>query len=82
MNTHAILGAHKMFDNLGISESIYRLVLKISSGYSSVTDLIKLWQVRARDRQLIADMAPRMLQDIGLDSVIAHEEANKPFWRK
>lgn len=43
--------------------------------------LMALWRHRARERHLLAAMSERDLRDIGLTSLDAIQEANKPFWR-
>ncbi len=43
--------------------------------------LIALWRRRAQERRVLAAMSERDLRDIGLTSLDAVHEANKPFWR-
>ena len=42
--------------------------------------LIGIWWRRSRDRQMLAAMSIRELQDIGITAWEARGEANKPFW--
>ena len=42
--------------------------------------LIALWRRRAQERQALAAMGERDLRDIGITSLDAWCEANKPFW--
>ena len=42
--------------------------------------LIGIWRRRSRDRQMLAAMSNRELQDIGITAWEARCEANKPFW--
>jgi uncharacterized protein YjiS (DUF1127 family) len=44
--------------------------------------LISIWWRRSRNRQELAAMSNRDLQDIGITPWEAHCEANKPFWRE
>lgn len=44
-------------------------------------DLLALWRQRARTRHQLAGLDDRQLRDIGVDRVMAHNEATKPFWR-
>jgi uncharacterized protein YjiS (DUF1127 family) len=43
--------------------------------------LFGLWRRRSRDREVLAAMSKRELQDIGMTPWEARCEANKPFWR-
>jgi uncharacterized protein YjiS (DUF1127 family) len=43
--------------------------------------LIGIWRRRLRDRQMLAAMSNRELQDIAITAWEARCEANKPFWR-
>jgi uncharacterized protein YjiS (DUF1127 family) len=43
--------------------------------------LIGIWRRRSRDRQMLAAMSKRELQDIGITALEARCEVNKPFWR-
>lgn len=42
---------------------------------------VREWQQRAVQRQALASLDQRMLDDIGVDSVDAAIEARKPFWQ-
>ncbi len=44
--------------------------------------LIGIWRRRSRNRQELAAMSNRELQDIGITAWEAGCEANKPFWRE
>ena len=44
--------------------------------------LIGIWRRRLRDRQMLAAMSNRELQDIAITPWEARCEANKPFWRE
>lgn len=39
------------------------------------------WHARARQRRHLAELSPRLLDDLGLDVQEARNEAAKPFWR-
>ena len=43
--------------------------------------MIGIWRRRSRDRQMLAAMSIRELQDIGITPWEARREENKPFWR-
>ena len=43
--------------------------------------LIGIWRRRLRDRQMLAAMSNRELQDIAITPWEARCEVNKPFWR-
>lgn len=43
---------------------------------------LELWKRRMDDRRLLARMDERMLKDMGISSVDASNEADKPFWLK
>jgi uncharacterized protein YjiS (DUF1127 family) len=47
----------------------------------SIVDLIRVWHERARQRQMLASLDARMLQDIGLTRADVWRATNKPFWR-
>ncbi|MEQ9640172.1 MAG: DUF1127 domain-containing protein [Alphaproteobacteria bacterium] len=42
---------------------------------------LRLWQRRLRERDELARLSARDLQDIGLSTSQAEFEAAKPFWR-
>lgn len=48
---------------------------------SGVVDTITLWFERAANRRRLAQLDPRLLEDIGLDGQALHQEISKPFWR-
>jgi uncharacterized protein YjiS (DUF1127 family) len=39
------------------------------------------WRFRARSRNQLADLEPRMMRDIGIDPRALEREIAKPFWR-
>lgn len=43
--------------------------------------LLIAWQRRIQDRQTLRLMTEAQLKDIGIDSIEALREAEKPFWR-
>ena len=45
------------------------------------TDLLLLWQERARQRRQLQNLNDRMLRDIGLTRGDVMAESSKPFWR-
>lgn len=42
--------------------------------------LLALWASRRRERLILAELDPRLLQDIGIDPITARQEAARPFW--
>ena len=42
---------------------------------------IRCWHARARQRRHLAELSPRLLDDLGLTPEAARAEAAKPFWR-
>ena len=43
--------------------------------------LLNTWYQRSRQRQQLAQLSDRQLDDIGLDRTTALAEAAKPFWQ-
>jgi len=43
--------------------------------------LLNIWYQRSRQRQQLAQLSDRQLDDIGLDRAAALAEAAKPFWQ-
>jgi uncharacterized protein YjiS (DUF1127 family) len=39
------------------------------------------WQRRANERKALKQLDERLLLDIGMDRLVANDEADKPFWR-
>ncbi len=46
-----------------------------------VFDRLLLWQERAAQRQALASLDDRLLEDLGISRAEAVQEARKPFWR-
>ena len=44
-------------------------------------DVLLEWQSRARDRQTLASLSDRMLDDLGISPDDVLRETDKPFWR-
>ena len=42
---------------------------------------VATWRRRAAGRRALAEMSPRLLDDIGVSRFEAQVEASKPFWR-
>lgn len=56
----------------------------IAGGAALVGDGARIaarWRARLEQRQHLASLDARLLDDIGVDPVAAHREAEKPFWR-
>ncbi len=47
----------------------------------SLTDILRLWRRRARERAELARFTDRELHDIGIGVSDALHEINKPVWR-
>lgn len=47
----------------------------------SLFNLIEVWWLRARERNRLARLDERMLQDIGVVRADVQWEINKPFWQ-
>jgi uncharacterized protein YjiS (DUF1127 family) len=43
--------------------------------------LVLTWERRARERQELATIEPRLLRDMGIPEDAARREARKPFWQ-
>jgi uncharacterized protein YjiS (DUF1127 family) len=43
--------------------------------------LVRLWRRRFREREQLARLDHRLLRDVGITSIEAEREINKPFWR-
>jgi len=90
MNTRAnsqsffldIIGLHTVLDRFDISSKIYAVVTMFDSVWTKIDTTIGVWHKRSQDRAALAHMSRSMLQDIGIDSVQAQLEANKPFWKE
>ena len=39
------------------------------------------WSARRRSRIALSQLSPAQLRDIGLDRLVAEEEARRPFWQ-
>lgn len=46
-----------------------------------ISDTIRLWRLRSRERQAFAQLDQRDLRDIGLSRWEVEQEMVKPFWR-
>ena len=51
------------------------------SSTAALVTLLNTWYQRSRQRQQLAQLSARQLDDIGLDRSAALAEAAKPFWR-
>ena len=51
------------------------------SSTAQLLTLLNTWYQRSRQRQQLAQLSVRQLDDIGLDRATALAEAAKPFWR-
>lgn len=46
----------------------------------SLTNTLRIWIQRHRQRQRLASLSLRMLKDVGISPEQAAREARKPFW--
>ncbi len=46
----------------------------------SLTNTLRIWIQRHRQRQQLANLSTRMLKDVGITPEQAAVEAKKPFW--
>jgi len=76
------IGLHTVFDRFDISTKVYNVVNMFDSVWTKIVTTLGVWHKRSQDREALAQLSSRMLQDIGIDSVQAHLEASKPFWKK
>lgn len=44
-------------------------------------DRLAAWERRARERRMLAEMSPHMLNDLGISRGDAVRESQKPVWR-
>ena len=55
--------------------------LELRSTLSGLAAMVYDWQCRADERQHLALLDDRMLQDVGISRPQALAESRKPFWR-
>ena len=49
--------------------------------FQGVFATLNTWQDRARERNHLAQLEPRLLKDIGLEAFDIRREIAKPFWQ-
>ncbi len=59
-----------------------RWLSNLKSTIEDFGSTIQAWSVRAQQRQILATVEDRILQDIGIDRVDAMVEVKKPFWQE
>jgi uncharacterized protein YjiS (DUF1127 family) len=47
---------------------------------TALSRMIATWSARRRSRIALSQLSPDRLRDIGLEQMIAAEEARRPFW--
>jgi uncharacterized protein YjiS (DUF1127 family) len=52
-----------------------------SSIFARISQTLRIWHKRQRDRRLLAQLSARDLHDVGLSWSDIVYEAEKPFWR-
>lgn len=73
---------HHIVDDLAISEGVYGLVNRIENAAVSVSNILRAWMARSRDRRQLASLNDRMLEDIGLNRIDIAVETGKFFWQQ
>jgi len=58
-----------------------RRIQQIRDALFHVLKTLQTWHDRSRQRDQLAYMNDRQLQDIGLSRSMIHNEIEKPFWR-
>lgn len=53
----------------------------MSNTLFNVTETLRTWRLRARERAQLGRLSDRTLKDIGLTRCATSFEASKPFWR-
>ena len=48
--------------------------------FAAVKAMVAVWKQRYLQRQLLPELTPHMLKDIGITEDQAEQEAAKPFW--
>ncbi|HLQ86464.1 MAG TPA: DUF1127 domain-containing protein [Salinisphaeraceae bacterium] len=51
------------------------------SFFHSIANLLRTWSQRQRERVWLMELDSHMLQDMGISSSEAWQEARKPFWK-
>jgi uncharacterized protein YjiS (DUF1127 family) len=49
--------------------------------FQRLSEVVRTWRVRSRERRILLELDDRMLRDIGVTRVDVYREAMKPFWR-
>jgi len=78
----ARLIAYTIADNTNISANIYNMIRYIEEKVKNLKNTVEVWDRRRTDRQTLAHMSDRLLEDIGLTYGEIQNEINKPFWVK
>ena len=55
--------------------------VRVATVFARAVHLFLLWSERARQRRELANLTPRLLDDMGVSRDEALREAAKPFWR-
>ena len=76
------LRLHNFINDIDISSAVYGIVQRIEAASVKVLDTLAIWGARSRERQQLAELSDRMLQDIGLTRVQVAVEVDKYFWQQ
>ncbi len=72
----------RLFEDVAISSAAYRAVDRIEGLYAIIAETLATWSMRSRNRQLLAQMDDRLLEDIGLSHSDVQAETAKYFWQQ
>ncbi|HEX2890032.1 DUF1127 domain-containing protein [Vineibacter terrae] len=64
-----------------LPDTVKRTASRRQAPSLSLTDTLRLWRRRARERAELARFTDRELHDIGIGASDALHEINKPVWR-
>ena len=72
--------ANITFDN-EVSRYAAQPAARVPKAMAAFRQTVRTWKERSRTRRALSQLAPRMLDDAGIEPYEAIEEARKPFWR-
>jgi uncharacterized protein YjiS (DUF1127 family) len=75
-------GSRPVAFSTGVKSAVLLIATSMLFLVSRVTDKLRTWRQRERERAELARMSQAELHDIGVSSADQWEETSKPFWRK